>query len=266
MTSDEIADQAKVCCADAYGSDPVRLLLGDAYHPGGPALTRRLAARLDLAEAERVLDIASGRGTTALLLAQEYGVTVHGVDLSSGNVALATGAAAGAGLDGQVTFSVADAEQLPVSNAALDAVVCECAFCTFPDKTVAAAEMARALRPSGRLGLADVTVDPDRLPAELTTLAAWVACIADARPLDGYVRLLEAAGLRVVHTEPHDAAVLRMIDQIEARLTLVRITARAESTALGIDPASAGPVLTAARAAVAAGSLGYALVVAEKQP
>ncbi len=217
--------QAKACCAAAYGSDVVALLLGESYHPGGLALTRRLADRLDLRPGQRVLDVASGRGTTALTLAREYGVTVTGVDLSDANVALAAGAAQAAGLAGQVSFQVGDAELLPVDADSVDVVVCECAFCIFPDKPTAAAELARVLRPGGRLGITDVTVDPARLPAELTGLGAWIACIADARPLHEYIALLADAGLRVTHTGRHDQAITGMIDQIEARLTLVRITA-----------------------------------------
>jgi len=257
-------EQTKACCAAAYGSDVVALLLGDAYHPGGLALTRRLAAHLDLTPDARVLDVAAGRGTTALLLAREQGVRADGLDLSAANVALARGAADAAALDGRVSFTVGDAEHLPHPGDTFDAVVCECAFCTFPDKPTAAAELARVLRPGGRLGITDVTAEPVRLPAELTSLAAWVACVADARPLEDYAQLLTAAGLRVVHTERHDAAIVRMIDQIEARLGLVRMTARARAEALGLDLDRAGPVLDAARAAVAAGVLGYAMLVAEK--
>ena len=54
------------------------------------------------------------------------------------------------------------------------------------------------------------------------------------------------------------------MDQIEARLTLVRMTARERAEALGVDFGRAAPVLAAARAAVIEGALGYALLVAEK--
>jgi arsenite methyltransferase len=264
MTEPSLAAQAKACCAATYGSDVVALLLGDSYHPGGLALTRRLADRLTLRPDQHVLDVASGRGTTALTLAREYDARVTGVDLSDANVVLANGAAQGAGLAGQVRFEVGDAERLPVETGAFDAVVCECAFCTFPDKPTAAAELARVLRPGGRLGITDVTVDPARLPAELSGLGAWIACVADARPLHGYTALLSDAGLRVTHTERHDPAIAGMIDQIEARLTLVRMTARDRAEALGLDFDRAPAILAAARAAVGEGVLGYGLLVADK--
>ncbi|MGH3645833.1 MAG: class I SAM-dependent methyltransferase [Micromonosporaceae bacterium] len=258
------AEQLKSCCASTYSQDAVALLLGDSYHPGGLALTRRLAARLALRPGTRVLDVASGRGGTALLLAEEFGVQANGVDLSPANVALARGAAAARGLADRVGFVAGDAERLPYPDGSFDAVISECAFCTFPDKPTAAAELARVLRAGGRLGLTDVTADPARLPEELTGLAAWIACVADARPLPEYTELLAAAGIRVRETERHDAAMTRMIDQIEARLTVVQLTARDRAQALGLDFDRAAPVLAAARAAVADGALGYALLVAEK--
>ncbi|MGD9697326.1 MAG: methyltransferase domain-containing protein [Thermoleophilia bacterium] len=252
------------CCAATYSSDLVALLLGDSYHPGGLALTRRLAARLSLAAGRRVLDVAAGRGTSALMLARELGVTVQGVDASAANCVLADGAARSAGLAEQAAFCAGDAVVLPFPDAQFDAVLCECAFCTFPDKPAAAAEFARVLRPGGRVGITDVTASPEALPSELTTLAARIACIADARPVAGYADLLTAAGLMVRYTERHDGAILRLIDQIEARLALVRMTARAKAEALGLDFTQGSAVLAAARQAAAAGLVGYALLVAEK--
>lgn len=263
-TADARPETVKACCAASYGTDLVALLLGDAYHPGGLTLTRQLADLLALTGDERVLDVASGRGTTALMLAGDYGVRVDGVDLSATNVARAQGTADARGLTGRVVFATGDAEALPYPDATFDAVVCECAFCTFPDKPTAATELARVLRPGGRLGLTDVVADPGRLPAELTGLTAWVACIADARPAAEYAAILTHAGLSVTHIAPHNAALRRMIDQIEARLAMVRLTNRHRAEAFGVDFDRAPTVLAAALAAVADGVLGYATLTARK--
>jgi SAM-dependent methyltransferase len=228
------------------------------------ALTRRLADLLALTSAQRVLDVASGRGTTALMLAGEYGVRVDAVDLSAASVALAQGAADAAGLAARVVFTAGDAEALPYPDAMFDAVVCECAFCTFPDKATAATELARVLRPGGRVGITDVVADPGRLPAELTGLTAWVACVADARPADEYAAILTDAGLRTSHVSRHDAALRGMIDQIEARLAVMRMTGRDRAEALGVDFDRTPTVIAAARAAVADGALGYAMLTAGK--
>ncbi|MBN0043003.1 methyltransferase domain-containing protein [Streptomyces actuosus] len=254
----------KSCCGAAYSSDAVALLLGESYHPGGTALTRRLADILALAPGTRVLDVASGRGTTALLLAHAYGVEADGVDYAAANTARARDAARAAGLAGRARFITGDAERLPYGDATFGAVVCECALCTFPDKGRAAAEFARVLRPGGRLGISDVTAETDRIPPELRGPAARIACVADARPLEAYAEILAAVGLRTLVTERHDDAMLRMIDRIQARLDLLRVTVPARLAEAGVDLASAPAVLDAARAAVADGVLGYALLVAER--
>ncbi len=258
------AVELKSCCVTVYSSELVGLLLGDSYHPGGLALTRRVAAGMRLLPDQKVLDVASGRGTSALLFAQEYDVDVVGVDLAPANVSLATGAAQAAGLAERATFRVADAERLPLPDSSVDAVICECALCVFPDKAAALREFERVLRPGGRVGLTDVTADPDRLPPELTTIGAWIACVTDARPAAQYAELLTDAGLRVTAVERHDTVVGRMIDQIEARLGLLRLTARARLEASGVSVDQAAPLLAAARTAVADGLLGYSMLIAEK--
>ncbi len=62
-----------------------------------------------------------------------------------------------------------------------------------------------------------MVAEPKRLPPELGGVAAWLACVADARPLAEYAALFTAAGLRVSHTESHEGAMSRMIDQIEVQ-------------------------------------------------
>ncbi|MEV0600398.1 methyltransferase domain-containing protein [Streptomyces sp. NPDC050315] len=259
-------EELKACCADAYSNDIVAMLLGDSYHPGGTALTRRLADRLALAPGMRVLDVASGRGTTALLLADAYRVRVDGIDYAPAHTALAQGAAEAAGLADQAVFVTGDAEQLPYEDGTFDAVVCECALCTFPDKERAVVEFARVLKPGGRVGITDVTADTERLPPALHGLTARIACVADARPLEAYVDILSTAGLRPLTTERHDEAMTRMIDQIHARLNLLRITAPTRLADAGVDLDAAPAVLDAARTAVTEGVLGYALLTAVKAP
>src|SRR6266511_1884987 len=102
-------ETVKACCATAYGLDLVALFLGESYHPGGVDLSRRLADTLVLQPGERVLDVASGIGTTALLLASERAVDVLGVDLGDTQVARARARATEAGLDGRARFEVGDA-------------------------------------------------------------------------------------------------------------------------------------------------------------
>jgi SAM-dependent methyltransferase len=185
------------------------------------------------------------------------------VDLGESTVEHARAATGRAGLSEAVRFHLGDAERLPLPDTVFDAVVCECAFCVFPDKAAAAAELARVLRPGGRVGITDVTT-AETLPAELTTLAAWVACIADARPARQYGELLGSAGLRVTHTERHDIALTTMIDQIEARVTALRMLQPDRLRAAGVEADAVLGYVEVARRAATGGLLGYVLMVAEK--
>lgn len=216
-------DAVKACCAAAYGVDLVALFLGDSYHPGGAELSRHLATTLGLRAGDRVLDVASGIGTTALLLAAEHDVDVLGVDIGAAQVERARTRAAEAGLAHRARFQLGDAEALPVDDAAFDAAVCECALCTFPDKHTAAAELARALRPGGRLGLTDVWLDPERLDPDLRGLAGRVACLADARPVDELVAIVAGAGLTITRVERHDRALADTVERVTNRLRAARI-------------------------------------------
>ena len=252
--------ELKACCATAYSSTAARWLLGDSFHPGGAALTSRLGRALRVGPQKLVLDVASGPGTSALQVARETGCDVVGVDLAAESVDAATRAAAKAGLAQRVRFIEGDAEALPVDDEAGDGVLCECALCTFPDKATAAREFARVLKPGGRVAISDVTAVRDGLPPALTSTQAWVACIADARPLDEIAALLEDAGLIVESTERHDQALAAMLDRIDARLKVARLV----SAVLGDGVARGRELVAAAHESVARGTLGYAVVVARR--
>jgi arsenite methyltransferase len=259
-----LAPQAvKSCCASAYSSAAARWLLGDSFHPGGAALTSRLVRALQLAPGALVVDVASGPGTSAIQVAQETGCQVLGVDLAAENVARAARAAEHAGLAERVSFVEGDAEALPLQDDAADAALCECALCTFPDKSTAARELARVLKPGGRVAISDITARRDELPPELTGMQAWVACIADARPLEEIASLLEEVGLAVESTERHDEALAAMLDRIDARLKAARLLG---SGLFGDGIARGRELVDAARVSLGRGVLGYGVVVARRPP
>ena len=143
--------EVKQCCARLYESDVAQLLLGDSFHPGGLTLTKRLGGLLQLTPQSRVLDVASGKGTSAICLAEHFGCEIVGIDYSDRNIELANEEAATRRLGPRVSFQQADAESLPYSDGSFDAVICECAFCTFPEKSLVTSEFARVLRSGGRV-------------------------------------------------------------------------------------------------------------------
>jgi ubiquinone/menaquinone biosynthesis C-methylase UbiE len=256
--------EVKQCCAHLYESDMAKLLLGDSFHPGGVKLTERLGGLLQLTPKSRVLDVASGRGTSAMFLAERFGCEVIGIDFSERNVEEASGEATVRGLGRQVSFQHADAESLPFADRSFDAVVCECAFCTFPDKSLVAHQFARVLRSGGRVGLSDLTRGYE-IPKELAGLLAWIACIADAQPVENYIEWFRAAGLVPEHSESHDQVLAEMVRQVQAKLLGAEIMAGLKRIELpGLDLSSAKQMAKAGLDAVQQGQLGYAIVIAGK--
>ena len=259
------AREIKSCCADLYGQDLTRLLLGETLHPGGLALTARLAALLELGREDLVLDAASGLGTSALYLARSLGCRVVGLDLSSANLARGRRSTEEAGLSGIIRFQVGDAEALPFRDGLFDAVLSECAFCTFPDKAKAAHEIFRVLRPGGRLGLADVTIEEGALPDDLRGILMRAACVADARTADTYRSLLFQAGFGRFRTEEHPDALSGLLVQIRARLHLGRLAIQAGFSPFDdLDLEAAERIVAQIEALVRDGKLGYVVLLAER--
>jgi len=266
FTGQTIGDQhlVKQCCANLYESDLVRLLLGDSFHPGGLELTARLGELLDLQEHHRLLDVAAGRGTSALFLAERFGCEIIGVDYSSESVATANCLAGEVGLADRVRFEKGDAERLAFANNSFDAVICECAFCTFPDKARAAAEFGRVLKPEGLIGLSDLTRSGAG-PPELNGLLAWITCIADALPVEEYIEILSRADLVLEKFESHDEALTNLVREIRGKLIGTDMLLKLKKIKLpGIDLGEAKSITRNMEKAVYQGKFGYALFVARR--
>jgi arsenite methyltransferase len=256
--------QVKQCCARLYESDLARFLLGDSFHPGGLALTGRLGGMLGLSPASRVLDVACGKGTTAVFLAKEFGCEVVGIDYGEQNVEAARSLAQAEHLDARVQFHHSDAEILPFVDRSFDAVICECAFCTFPDKATAAREFFRVLRPGGRVGLSDLTRS-EVLPKDLEGLLAWIACIGDAQTAERYAAYLQRAGFSVDSIEQHNDALTELAEHVRMKLLGAEIMTGLNKLRLpGVDLGAAKQVADSAMEAVRRGELGYVVICATK--
>ena len=263
-TAPQLSDTAvKQCCANVYGSDAAKFLLGESFHPGGAELTLELVGHLQLTAGSVVLDVASGKGASALLLAETLGCRVIGVDLSEANVEQSRSEARARKLDPLVSFELADAERLPFADASFDAVLCECAFCTFPDKSTGAREFARVLKPAGRIGISDLTRATTPLPG-LDGLLAWIACIGDAQPLDSYSNWLQGAGFSILLAQERDACLRQMVKDIRGKLLLADLLRGLKKIDLpGLDLEQAKDFARAADAAIQSRQLGYGILVGQ---
>jgi arsenite methyltransferase len=153
----------------------------------------------DIAPSEKVLDLGSGSGMDSFLasLAAGHDGRVIGVDMTDEQLAKAARLAADAGFD-NAEFRRGYIENPPVDAASVDCVISNGVINLSPDKSAVFAAVAKALRPGGRLALADI-VSTEQLPEGVTCDASlWAACIGGAMQRDGYREAIEGAGLKIV--------------------------------------------------------------------
>ena len=151
-----------------------------------------------LTPGDAVLDLGSGSGTDSFIAALATGAEgrVVGVDMTDEQLAKARQLAEEHGLS-QAEFRAGYIEGPPVEAGAFDCVISNGVINLSPDKPAVFVAVARALRPGGRLALADI-VSERQLPEGVTCDASlWAACIGGAMQRDDYRAAIEAAGLKI---------------------------------------------------------------------
>jgi arsenite methyltransferase len=152
-----------------------------------------------IAAGETVLDLGSGSGTDSFVAALHTGPggRVIGVDMTDAQLDKATGLARDGGFAG-VEFRKGYIESPPVEGGSADCVISNGVINLSADKPGVFAQAARALRPGGRLALADI-VTAVQLPEGIRCDAAlWAACIGGAMQRDRYREAIEGSGFEVV--------------------------------------------------------------------
>ena len=159
-------------------------------------------ALVDLAEGETVLDLGSGGGIDVLLSGKRVGDTgtVYGLDMTDEMLALAQANAREAGAR-NVHFLKGVIEDIPLPAASVDVVISNCVVNLSPEKDRVLAEIARVLRPGGRVGISDVVAEDRLTPADRAERGSHVGCVAGAMSLSEYRSGLESAGLRDIEIE-----------------------------------------------------------------
>ena len=160
----------------------------------------------DLRPGETVLDLGSGGGIDVLLAARRVapGGTAYGLDMTDEMLALARRNAAEAGV-GNAIFVKGEIEAIPLPDASVDVVISNCVINLSTAKSRVFAEIARVLRPGGRLGVSDVVADDDLSPADRAERGNFVGCIAGALTFGEYAAGLAEAGLAEIRLMPTHA-------------------------------------------------------------
>ena len=205
------------CCADGE-ADAARFgeALYDAEQRGGLPEAATLAslgcgnptAVAELREGETVLDLGSGGGIDVILSAKRVGPAgvAYGLDMTDEMLALAQRNAAEAGV-GNVHFLKGVIEQIPLPAESVDVVISNCVINLSVDKPAVLTEIARVLKPGGRIGISDVVAEDRLSPDERAERGSYVGCIAGALSKGEYEAGLEAAGFEGISVEfTHEVA------------------------------------------------------------
>jgi arsenite methyltransferase len=149
----------------------------------------------DLHPGETVLDLGSGGGIDVILSARRVGPTgiAYGVDMTDEMLELARRNAAEAQVE-NVQFLKGEIEALPLSDEAVDVVISNCVVNLSTDKPAVFREIARVLRPGGRIGISDVVAEDRLTQDERRERGSFVGCIAGALSVGEYQAGLEEAG------------------------------------------------------------------------
>ena len=177
--------------ASELGSIPAAANMGLSC--GNPTATANLRP------GEVVVDLGSGGGLDVFLAAEKVGPTGRaiGIDMTEAMIDRARSNAL-RGPGGKpypnVEFHLAAIDQLPLADASVDVVISNCVINLAPDKEAVFREIARVLKPGGRLAVSDIALKQP-LPADLAqSVMAYVGCIAGAISVAAYAAGLRAAG------------------------------------------------------------------------
>ena len=169
----------------------------------------------DLREGERVLDLGSGGGIDVLLSAKRVGPTGRaiGLDMTDEMLALALRNAQDAGAT-NVEFLKGHIEAIPLPASSIDVVISNCVINLAADKPAVFREIARVLKPGGRVGVSDIVADDSLTAEERAERGSYVGCVAGALSFSEYEMGLRAAGLGDISITPTHAVADGMYSAI----------------------------------------------------
>jgi arsenite methyltransferase len=189
--------------AQAFGYTPEELASIPAEANMGLSCGNPTAVA-SLREGEVLVDLGSGGGLDVLLAARKVGPTgkAIGIDMTQEMIDLARRNAAKSGL-ANIEYHLATIDKLPLPDASVDCVISNCVINLAPDKTAVLREIARVLKPGGRLAVSDIALKRELPPEIGSDLMAYVGCIAGAIMIEDYRRLLKEPGF--AHVEVTDS-------------------------------------------------------------
>ena len=184
--------------AEAFGYSPEELTSIPAEANMGLSCGNPTATA-NLRSGEVVVDLGSGGGLDVFLSSKQVGPTgkAIGIDMTPSMIERAKANAEKGGYS-NVEFHLAEIDNLPLPDGSVDCVISNCVINLAPDKPAVFREIARVLKPGGRLAVSDIALKAELPEAVASSLAAYVGCIAGALRIETYREDLLKAGFEYV--------------------------------------------------------------------
>lgn len=167
-------------------------------HPGGFGATWKLAEACKIHQDSKVIDIACGKGTTAIYLAKKYGCKVVGVDISADLIEQARKNVQRKRLTDLVSFQVADAVNLPFEDNKFDVAVSQAMLVLIDNRKKVIQEALRVIKPGDCAGWVELSWKKQPTQEFLDTLANKICayCILNVNTFEGWELVFKEAGVK----------------------------------------------------------------------
>lgn len=187
---------------DGGGRELWLQLIDEHFHPGGLADTEKLARKAGVSRDTHVLDVCSGMGGPSCYLARTFGCRVTGIDVTESHYNMAVERARQEGLEGQVTYHLGNALDMPFPDSSFDIVWGQDAWCHIGpnDKGRLIAQCARVAQPGGIIAFTD-EIALAELSNDEKDLLREGSALMDFQTLESYAQLLRENGFHVLEQE-----------------------------------------------------------------
>jgi SAM-dependent methyltransferase len=236
--SNDHAEVQAVAEAFGYSAEELTSIPADAnmgLSCGNPTATAHIRP------GEVVVDLGSGGGLDVFLASKMVGPEGRaiGIDMTPAMLERARANAEAGGYT-NVEFYQSTIDKIPLPDASVDCVISNCVVNLAPDKPAVFREIARILKPGGRVALSDIALKGELPEAVANSVAAYVGCIAGAIKIEDYRAGLLAAGF--AHVEIVDSgADLNAYAKVENQAGCCSPTVEKDTSLHSIEPACCIP-------------------------
>ena len=257
-----VSEFLDACFQDQNQINLVKSLLDSPTYTANLDIPRRLGRALKLNEFDTILDLASGDGIADVMLCQTYGCQIVGLTPNEDQLSRARQTAFKSKLFQKVTFKLGNLSDLTYLHDSYDTVICESSLSPSPDKYTLVNEIQKILKPGGRTGIVDITLEGN-LPSNLSCMLPMVPSLNLAISADGYKNIFKEHGFKSIEIQHLTTILSETIRTLQIKIMMARLAA--SNDIIQIDTAAfekAHALLVLINESVTEGNLSFIMLTA----